>query len=206
MAYYITLLVNDEQFNRAVNFGTVFGHLMINIGVMLAPMDTGNLRRSITLTKNNERRKQIRYNTMSANYLRFLENGDGPVKKHKGFISVDTTTSIVEGISNIILTGNYPFLSFSPNVELKDTGNIFSKERQILRSNEIKTDRINANIRRRISQLRESEYRNKIGMNKFGTSGKKINTTTNFSYGSNKGSSVLSKAYKRNIEKYKNKT
>lgn len=206
MAYNITLLVNDEQFNRAVNFSTVFGYLMINIAVMLAPMDTGNLRRSITLTKNNERRKQIRYNTMLANYLRFLENGDGPVKKHKGFISVDTTTSIVEGISNIILTGDYPYLSFSPNVELKDTENIFSKERQILRSNDIKTDRISANIRRSISKLRESEYRNKIGINKFGTSGKKINTTTNFSYGSNKGSSVLSKAYRRNIESYKNKT
>lgn len=205
MAYYITLLVNDEQFNRAVRFSTVFGYLMINFAVIRAPLDTGNLRRSITLTKNNERRKQVRYNTMLANYLRFLENGDGPVKTHKGFISVDTTTSIVEGISNIILTGNYPFLSFSPNVELKDTGNIFSKERQILRSNDIKTDRINANIRRRISQLRESEYRNKIGMNKFGTSGKKINTTTNFSYGSNRGSSVLSKAYRRNIESYKNK-
>lgn len=205
MAYNITLLVNDEQFNRAVNFGTDFGYLMINIAVMLAPMDTGNLRRSITLTKNNEQRKQIRYNTMLANYLRFLENGDGPVKRHKGFISVDTTTSIVEGISNIILTGDYPFLSFMPNVELKDTENIFSKERQILRSNDIKTNRISANIRRSISKLRESEYRNKIGVNNFGTSGNKINTTTNFSYGSNKGSSVLSKAYRRNIESYKNR-
>lgn len=196
----VTVFVNEEQLEFARRFHRYFGYLMQNIAVILAPYDTGNLRSAITLTQNNSKRKQIRYNTMIANYIRFLELGIGPVKRHKGFIEVDTVSSIVEGVVNMILTGNYPFVSFMPTVELKDTQNIFSKERQILKSNEIKTDKINANIRRKISQIRESEYRRKVGITDFSVRGQRVNTTKNFSYGTNKGSSVLSKAYQRNMK------
>lgn len=198
MATTIIVPVNEEEFNRAKKFDSSLGYLMMNIAVLIAPMDTGNLRRSITLTENNEKRKSITYNLMDANYTRFLELGIGPVKRHKGFISVDTTYSIVEAVIAYIKTGSYSFLSKIPKVELKDTQMLFSKEKQILRAHNIKTDKISADVRRRISKLRELEYRQKVGINKFNVSGMKVETTKNFAYGSNKGNNVLSQAYRRN--------
>lgn len=191
----ITLYVDDKQFARAKEFSSVFGYLMLNIAVMLAPFDTGNLRRSIALTQNNSKKKQITYSTMTANYIRFLEEGIGPVKVHKGFISVNTTYAIVEGISNIILTGNYPYYSFTPQVELKDTDRLFSKEKQILKAHDIKTERISADVRMRISMLREREYRQKNKVKSFSVSTQTALVTKKFAYGTNKGNSVLRKAY-----------
>ena len=65
---------------------------------------------------------------MSANYIRFLEEGLGYVKKYQGFISVDTKMAIVEGVIDFILTGDYPFYSFAPKITLSSTSKIFSKE------------------------------------------------------------------------------
>lgn len=196
----INVEVTEKQLDYAKEFGIDFAYLMLNIGVMLAPFDTGNLRSSITISRNDKRAKQIRYNTMVANYTRFLEEGAGPVKKHKGFISVDTKLAIVEGVINLIKTGEYPFMSTIPTVELKDTENLFSKEKQILKAHDIKTDRISANVRRRISQMREREYRSMNGIKSFSVRGLKVETTKSYAYGSNRGSSALSKAYQRQIK------
>lgn len=193
----IVVDVDDIQLERAKRFSEVFGYLMINIAVMLAPIDTGNLRRSITLTQNNKSRKQIRYNLMSANYIRFLEEGLGYVKKYQGFISVDTKMAIVEGVIDFILTGDYPFYSFAPKITLSSTSKIFSKEKQLLKEHEIKTDKISADVRQQISKIREIEFRKQNGSNDFSIKGQKINTTKSFVYGSNRGKSVLSKAYTR---------
>ena len=200
----IDVEVDEVQLDRAKRFGVVFGYIMINIAVILAPLDTGNLRRSITLTQNSKNNKQIRYNLMNANYVRFLEEGWGYVKQYKGFISIDTKMAIVEAIINFILTGEYPFYSFAPTVELKSTTKLFSKEKQMLKNHNIKSDMISADVRQQMSKIREFEFRKQNGINDFSIRGQKINTTKSFAYGSNRGKSILSKAYSRLKEGEKN--
>lgn len=200
MAKKVYLTVDEEQFELIMSFGDDIGYLMLNIGVILSPYDTGNAARSISLTKNNNRIKQITYNTMDANYIKFLEEGIGPVKKHKGYIGVDTRIAIMEGLINYIKTGTYPFISKIPTVQLKDTNNLFSKERQILKAHDIKSDKISADVRRQISRLNEQEYRKNIGNFDFSTKGTKVLETKDFSYGSNRGKNILSKAYKKQMK------
>jgi len=72
MEFYIT--VPEEVYEKVNEFHIGVGYLMWNIAVMLAPYDTGNLRRSITMTKNGMSRINIRYNTMQANYIKFLRD------------------------------------------------------------------------------------------------------------------------------------
>lgn len=193
----IYVVVNQDQYDFAKRFHRYFGYMAHNFAVMLAPYDTGNLRSSITLTQNTSRRKQVRYNTMIANYAIFLEKGQGAVKKHKGFISEDTSLAIAEGTVNMILTGDYPFFSFIPEVELRDTENLFHREKQILKAHDIKTSKISADIRKNISRLRERSYRQSKGIKDFSVRGLGIETTKNYAYGSNKGNSSLTKSYTR---------
>ena len=199
MAKKVYLTVDEYQFKLIQSFGDDIGYLMLNIGVIRSPYDTGNAARSISLTKNNNRSKQITYNTMNANYIKFLEEGIGPVKEYKGYIGVDTRIAIMEGLINYIKTGAYPFMSKIPTVQLKDTNNLFSKERQILKAHDIKSDKISADVRRQISRLNEQEYRKSIGNFDFSTKGTKVLETRDFSYGSNRGKNVLSKAYKKQM-------
>ena len=56
--------------------------------VYSAPYDTGNLRSAIKKSVSNARRILFIYDETTAVYLKFLEDGVGFVKKHKGFISV----------------------------------------------------------------------------------------------------------------------
>lgn len=198
MEYNINVDVSEETFERIRRFEPIMGYLAFNIAVIRAPMDTGNLRRSIALSKNSGTLKQIRYNTIDANYITFLEEGIGPVKKHKGFIGRDTVLASIEAIINLYETGSYPFVSFRPTVELKDTDKLFSRERNILNNHNIKSDKISADVRRNISRIHELEYRKTQGGNiksSLSGSNSRANITRDFTYGSNRGRTVLSKAY-----------
>lgn len=198
----IVVDVTDDQMKLAKMFSQDLGFLMLNMAVIIAPLDTGNLRRSIELTKNNKKTKEITYNLMNANYIKFLEEGLGPVKQYTGFISQDTTIAIVEAVINYILTGSYPFLSKKPTIELKDTNKLFSRERQILRTHDLKNGRISADIRRSISRLSEQNYRIKTGNPDLSLKiGSSSLTSKSFSNKSNRGLSQLNKIYKKNMDK-----
>jgi len=67
----------DKEIN---SLDSQLGYWLWNIAVSLAPYDTGNLRRAITMNKNSQTRIRIVYNAFNAIYLHYLEMGDGPVK------------------------------------------------------------------------------------------------------------------------------
>jgi len=191
MDFYIEL--EPQLYNRAREFDPALGMWFWNMAVMIAPYDTGNLRRSITLARNNPKNINIRYSVMRANYLKFLELGVGPVKKHKGFISVNTRLAIVEQLIIYLKTGRKPMFTNTPYVHLRQSRTVFPKERAFLRSANLKTNVIGANTRRKISQIRELSYRNRIGIKMTSFSGLKVETSTTRSQ---KGVSVLNSFYR----------
>ena len=77
-----------------------------NIAVLNAPYDTGNLRSAISLASNNSNNIRIQYSLLNANYIKFLEYGYGPVKKHIGFIRSKTLSDMVEAIIGFIKVDN----------------------------------------------------------------------------------------------------
>jgi len=74
------------------------GYWLWNLAVVLAPYDTGNLRRSIVMSANSSNHKKYVYNTMNAFYLDYLERGVGNIKKYKGFIEERTVGRMVEEV------------------------------------------------------------------------------------------------------------
>lgn len=197
----INLFLDDDGIERMRKLNNKLGMVAFNIAFMIAPMDTGNLRRSITMPKNTPTMINIRYNSLIANYSYFLENGFGYVKKYKGFISVDTKNAIVEAIVNYAETGFLPPFSHIPRIELGSTKSVFSKERTILQSVNSNSRKISADVRKQISMIREQEYAKSKGV-KLNTSirGTQVESTRNFARGSNKGLSELRRAYRNNRE------
>lgn len=161
MDFYIEL--SEEQFDKVKNLDSSLGMWLWNMAVMLAPYDTGNLRRSITLVSNTSKQINVRYNTMQANYIKFLEEGLGPVKKYKGFIEDKTRIAMVESLIEYLKTGENPQYTNAPFVVLRGSSSVFPKERPFLRMADMKANVINANVRRKISQIRELSYRKSIG-------------------------------------------
>lgn len=195
MAKDIDIYLDEIQFKRLSLFPDSLGYVMWNIAVILAPKDTGNLQRSITMRTNTNKTKTITYNTMNANYIKFLELGMGNVKKHKGFIENRTRISMVESLIIYAYSGFLPPYTNIPTVELGDTTALFSKEKMILNSVGKSSQNINADVRMRISRLREQSYRQQVGINSFSVRGEKVKTIRSYRYGSNVGNSELSKAY-----------
>lgn len=169
--YFIMLFVveiDKKRFEEIYKYGfpTALGYWFWNMAVMIAPEDTGNLKRSITLASNSPRKIRIRYDLSAANYTKFLEEGVGPVKKYKGFISVDTTAAITEQAISWIITGKTPmFLVTSPKpfVSLKSSSNQpFSWERAYLKQADVNAKTITAKSRMEISKIREMNYTGQI--------------------------------------------
>lgn len=197
MAHTVYLYVDDEGVQRAKNLNTAMGYVAWNIAVMIAPYDTGNLRNSITLKRNTSKRMVLSYNLTNANYIKFLELGQGSVKKYQGFISRDTLNEIGSAYMSYIQNGSIPAYTKTPNITLKSTSNIFSTERQLLRDLGVNSERLNANVRRSISRAREKEYRLQNGIPFKNQSGQKPTTTRgtttrDWNY-SNKGIGVVNK-------------
>jgi hypothetical protein len=160
----INIMVGLERFEaiQKQGFDQALGYWFWNTGVMIAPMDTGNLRSSILLAKNKPRHIKISYNTFMANYIQFLEEGQGPVKKYKNFIKGDTAQAITEQLVSWIITGNVPSMAryaLKPFVVLKGSNHKpFSAERALLKQANMNTNVISAKARMQISKIREMNY------------------------------------------------
>ena len=167
----VTLYVDEKRYNEILEkgFDSSLGNYFHNIAVLSAPYDTGNLRMSISLAKNTPRHIKIKYNTTQANYIKFLEEGIGPVKKHKGFISVLTAGAIAEQLMSWIVNGKNPDVAISPQIvemrvskykpfaiNSKSTG---LNEQGLLRQAMMNDEIITAQARREISKVREYTYR-----------------------------------------------
>ncbi len=127
-----------------------------NIAVGLAPYDTGNLRRSITLNKNSATWKHIYYNAFNAMYLHYLEMGQGPVKKYKDFIGGNTVGAIIEELIYYIKSGGQITQSSNtPKITLKKTETSAQfYEKAIMRKMKVAGDTITADDRRKMSRIR----------------------------------------------------
>ncbi len=168
--------IPEDIYDKAKDFDESLGMWFWNMAVMIAPYASGNLRRSITLPSNRAKMINIRYSLMRANYIKFLEEGIGPVKKHTQFIGTKTRLAIVEQLIIYLQTGKKPMFTRTPYVSLRNTKGVFPSEKAFLRSANMGTQTINANTRMKISQIRETTYRkqNKLKMASF--SGKKVET------------------------------
>lgn len=184
--------VPEEIYDKVRYFDSSLGMWFWNMAVMIAPYDTGNLRKSITLPINNSRKIGIRYSLMRANYLKFLEEGIGPVKKHTQFIGTKTRVAIVEQLIIYLQTGKIPLFTRTPYVSLRNTKSVFPSEKAFLRSANMGTQTINANMRSKISQIRETTYRKQNNLKITSFSGKKVETNR---IRSPKGVSALHKLY-----------
>lgn len=208
----VTISVDDKGLQRARNFEQGLGMALHNIAVMLAPYDTGNLRSAISVPISTQRKIVVDYNFMVANYIKFLELGEGNVKKHKGFISIDTHAAFVEVMTTYIQTGYIPPFKSAPVVEMRSTSKIFSQEYDILKGIDRKSNEISPQVRRQISMIRETAYRKQQGIDNFKIPRKNRISTIDFhlksptnnktlyksiSHGSNKGISELRKIYRK---------
>ena len=118
-----TLYVNQARYDEILKngFPPSLGKFSHNMAVMIMAYDTGNARSAITLSHNTPTRFTVSYDLLKANYIKFLDDGVGPVKKHKGIVSVLTVGAIGEQVMNWVLTGNEPTFTSAPVVALRQS-------------------------------------------------------------------------------------
>lgn len=196
MDFYIEL--NEDEYELIKNLDTSLGMWFWNMAVMIAPYDTGNLRKAISLNSNTSKKITIRYNTMQANYIKFLEEGVGPVKKHKDFIGVKTRLAITEELISYLKTGRKPMFTSVPFVATRSSGKVFSREKAFLRQADMHTNAITQKARNKIASVRETQYRKEHGIALTNFSGLKVESGAMQKQalkGSTRGISLLSQAY-----------
>lgn len=191
MDFYIT--VDPEIYEEVKNLDSSLGMWFWNIAVMIAPYDTGNLRSSITLATNTSKLITIKYNLSKANYAKFLEMGLGPVKKHKGYISVTTRLSIVEQLISYLKTGRKPLFTGTPYVTLRSSENVFPREKSFLRKANMGVNIIDAKARGTISKIREAQYRKVNNLKKQRMTGLRVQTNKTRAI---RGQSMLNQLYR----------
>ncbi len=198
----IEISVSPEKYNRLLveGFDSALGFWFWNIAVLITPYDTGAARSAISLRSNKPRKIRVSYDTFRALHIKFLEEGQGPVKKYKDFIKKDTTEAITEQLVSWIITGNRPAFARSgvrPFVKLKTSKYTpFSKERNLLKQANMNSNVITAKARMQISKIRELEH---SGIAQRAT-GRKVETTTSINYKrNNKNISVLNQIYKDRV-------
>lgn len=156
----VTLYVDEARYEQIRKFGfsRALGYWFWNISVLGTPMDTGNARSNVFLKKNTARHISVEWDLFMANYVEFLEKGVGPVKKYKGFISVDIYGAIMEQTMAWILTGKEPYYAtrgLKPFVALTVSKHKpFSMERVFLRQADMNANKISARARMEISKIR----------------------------------------------------
>ena len=84
-----------------------------NVAVLNAPYWSGNLRSQIQRVNNESNNIVFKYNTNNAFYLHYLEQGIGPIKKHKGFIEHKTVMSMVQELIGFLSTEMYLWTNVS---------------------------------------------------------------------------------------------
>lgn len=184
----IVLFVDEKRYNELLEFGldSSLGYFFHNIAVMCFPYDTGNARSAISLSRNTPRLINIQYNLLKANYIKFLEEGIGPVTKHKGVISVKTHNAILEPLMGYLIVGTKPTFIAPPVVALRRsqyrpfgakssvTG---TSEKDILRQADMLTYGISGQARGLVSKVRETTYRTMMGGKLQGSLGVKTEVT-----------------------------
>jgi len=164
----IDISITPEKYKKLLEqgFDMSLGYWFWNIAVMITAYDTGAARSAVLLSKNKPRNIRISYDTFKASHIKFLEEGQGPVKKYKDFIKKDTTQAIVEQLVSWIMTGRAPKYAISgikPFVVLRKSKNApFSRERALLKQASMNSNVISAESRIKISQIREMKYTGSI--------------------------------------------
>lgn len=165
----ITIYVSEERYQELLEkgFDTSVGSYVHNVAVQIMAYDTGNARSAISNRIDTPRHIQIHYNLLKANYIKFLDEGVGPVKKHKGIVSVLTVGAIAEELVGWIITGKrFPFTPI-PVVALRQSKyRPFSakssvtglSEKDVLRQANMNTNAISSQARSEVSKFREYTY------------------------------------------------
>lgn len=146
---------NIQTNNNITTMSPALGMWLWNIAVSNAPMDTGNLRRAITMNKNSDTKKQYVYNALNAVYLHYLEEGMGPVKKHKGFISNKTVGDFIQELIYYFKTGKTGMITTPPvaTLTISKHGPMFY-EKKIANSLGWSDRTLTADDRQKLSQIR----------------------------------------------------
>lgn len=145
------LVVTDIE---NLNMSSELGLLLWNRAVDCAPYDTGNLRRSIVMSKNMPTQKQYIYNAMNALYLDYLEKGEGPVKKHKGFISQKTMSAFITELIYYYKTGRPSSPATIPVIGLtKSKNGPMFHEKRIMKNFGVAWQKVTADDRRKMSRF-----------------------------------------------------
>lgn len=213
----VTLYVSEERYDEILEkgFPSSLGKFSHNIAVMIMAYDTGNARSAITLSHNTPTRFTIDYNLLKANYIKFLDDGVGPVKKHKGIVSSLTFGAIGEEVMNWVLTGNEPTFTSPPVVALRQSkyrpfGAKSSvtglSEKDVLRSAGMTTNAISPQARREVSKVREYAYTRYAGGKAISKRGQSTETTHlqgHTRLASNKNLSILKAVAQDQKRKYK---
>jgi len=184
MEFYV-----DTKFN-VKTLSPTLGMSLWNIAVANAPMDTGNLRRAITMNRNGEKHKTYTYNALNAVYLHYLEEGMGPVKKHKGFISQMTMGDMIQEIIYYFKTGGKVLASTTPpSVTLSESKQgLMFYEKKLAKALQWSDSSLTADDRRKLSQIR---YRGLVGSNATRISGEKISTKYSYKRSKNQKTDVF---------------
>jgi len=133
-----------------------------NISVAVAPYDTGNLRRAITLNTASQNKIKVSYNIYDAIYLHYLEEGMGSVKKHKGFIGDVTVGAFIRELVYYAKTQKEPLITSRPMTSLRVSENSpMFYERRILNAIGLKWAKtVTADDRMKLSNLRYMSLKN----------------------------------------------
>lgn len=183
-----TVYVDEKRFNELQQKGLdpSLGGYLHNIAVMIMAYDTGNARSAISNSKNTPRHIQIHYDLLKANYIKFLDEGVGPVKKHKGIVSVLTVGTFAEELIGWIVSGKNPTFTSPPVVALRQSkyrpfGAKSSvtglSEKDVLRQSSMSTNVISAQARGEVSKVREYTYLRLAGGSTGSLGGVKTQTT-----------------------------
>ena len=197
----IDIMTSPENFYKLSEegFDMAIGYWLWNIAVLITPYDTGAARSSIYLKKNKPRRINISYDIFKALHIKFLEEGQGPVKKYKDFIKKDTLEAMAEQIVSYIITGKMPTYAkqgIKPFVVLGASKyKPFSREQTLLKQANMNANVISAKARSQISKIRELQYSGE----KQRSSGLKPATLTNNNRGANRNMSILNRIYKERV-------
>lgn len=213
----ITLYVNQQRYDEIKNNGlsSGLGGFMHNIAVMVMAYDTGNARSAISLSKNTPKHIQIHYDLLKANYIKFLEEGIGPVTKHKGIVSVLTVGAMAEELIGWIFSGINPTFTSPPVVALRQsqyrpfaakskvTG---VSERDVLQQSQMATNVISPQARGQVSKVREYTYLRLQGGKASSPRGVKTETTRLQGHqhlGSNRNITILNAVVQDQKRQYK---
>jgi hypothetical protein len=198
----IDIMATPYKFNKLQRqgFDMALGYWFWNIAVMIAPYDTGATRSAILLKRNKPRNIKIAYDLFRANWVQFLEEGQGPVKQYKDFIKKDTAEAIAEQLVSWIITGkrpSYAIRGVKPFVKLRKSKHApFSIEKSFLKQANMNANVLTAKTRMQISKIREVNY---LG-NKQTITGQRPTTKTSGGYKKfNRNISNLQRIYKERV-------